>query len=148
MTYSMLSTRRQGVVTLKMYDPGLDRLGATHLLALRDPCWVTTHTLGTAVLYQPLVQKLHVNQAGINFLEVTQVRFVAAESNLPQRTRLPQYLHVTTCVDASFVIDRKHGSCRRRNPSKNLCRSKPKQNEACLFLRTGKTATPSECCAP
>jgi len=30
--------QRQAVVTLKIYNPGLDRLGATHFLTLCDPC--------------------------------------------------------------------------------------------------------------
>jgi len=31
-----LETRKKG--TLKMYNPGLDRLGASHFFTLRDPC--------------------------------------------------------------------------------------------------------------
>jgi len=32
-------TQRQAVVTLKIYNPGLDCLGATHSLTLRNPFW-------------------------------------------------------------------------------------------------------------
>jgi len=31
--------QRQAVVTVKIYNPGLDCLGATHFLTLCDPCW-------------------------------------------------------------------------------------------------------------
>jgi len=33
--------------TVKIYNPGLDRLG---LLTLRDPVWAVTHTMGTTTL--------------------------------------------------------------------------------------------------
>jgi len=40
---------RQAKTTVKIYNPGLDRLGATHFLTLHDPC------LSRDLLWEPLV---------------------------------------------------------------------------------------------